>query len=93
MSIGSPSLTSARSRPAKATARGSHSAPSSNETLSGSLWSHWAGCKCLVRGQGNVSEVMTENSPSGQGTVVWRCAEEHDVRAYQGYQRTFRGFS
>jgi hypothetical protein len=33
------------------------------------------------------------DSPSGQGTVVRRRAEEHDVRAYQRYQRTFRSFS
>lgn len=43
MRIGSPSLMLARSIAANATARGSHNAPSSYDTLSGSLWAQPAG--------------------------------------------------
>lgn len=57
MTVGSPSLSPARSMPARATASGSHSAPSSKLTESGSLCSHCAGCRChLVKvpnGRGN----------------------------------------
>jgi len=82
MTMGSPRLMPARSIPAKATARGSHTDPSSNETLSGSLWSHaagWAWNRVNVPWYGGVEK----NTTRGPGAQPSHQATSHAVQTHK----------
>lgn len=79
----SPRRSPARSIPASATANGSHREPSSKETLGGSRWSHWAGCKChRVNVPMMIGKMRRDYRwESSMFTVVRRCGEEYNVWA------------
>jgi len=84
---GSPNLSPERSIPARATARGSQSAPSSKETVAGSLWSHFAGWRChrVKVPERQVERALRWIKPylhsTGARTMERRSREKDDVRA------------
>lgn len=87
MTTGSPSWRPERSMPARETARGSRSAPSSQVIDSGRRWSQAAGWRWLQMEGGRSEGVpstrqrRSRHAQAGEGAVEGRRREEDDVRA------------